>query len=116
MTDLADSSLWALTWSRSVATLDGFGHISITSDLTVARREGFIRYQLNEGPLLTGDGEYRLIIRGGRLGVSFSPFPQGIVASASAKPYAKFQFETPRLIYIQNPATQEFAWTPEFKQ
>lgn len=120
LTDLADGKRWLVTWNTSIATLDGFGHISISDDLSVTKRETYVEYKMDEGPNFTNDGQYKLIVRGGRLGLSYTPFPVGQSAAASPKPYAKLSYDNvPRLIYLTNYGsvdTVHGAWTPEFKQ
>lgn len=114
LTDWDLGTKWALTWNLVPATADGFGRISLTTDLTIARREGFIEYGINEGPLLQ-DGRYMLMLRNGHIGFVFNDFPIGEQAATSTKPYAKFQFQVPRLIYLVTTPINRIAFTPEFR-
>ena len=111
--DLDDNSRWAISWSVAVPTVDGYGYISITDNLRLAHREGYVEYEQNSGPLLH-DGEFMLILRGGRLGIAEVPLPVGEQKATSTKPYAKNEFQQPRLIYMGD--DQHYVrWTPEFR-
>jgi len=113
MRDLDDNSRWAISWSTAVASSDGYGYISITDNLRIAHREGYVEYEQNSGPLLH-NGEFMLILRGRRLGIAEAPLPIGETLATSTKPYAKNEFQQPRLIYMLD--DQHYVrWTPEFR-
>lgn len=114
LTDITLGTKWLVTWSTEVATSDGFGHISISDNLALARREGAAEYAPGEGPKFKADGQYTLIIDNGRLGALYQPYPIGVQSSSSQQPYAKMSYDhIPRLLYLKPGSPVEFAWTPE---
>lgn len=87
LTDRADGSLWMISFN-------GEPRLSIVTDFaTLSRKEGVRLYAADDGPAMTEDGEFRLIIRGGRLGLEYIQFTVGVQARTDRPPFARTLFK-----------------------
>lgn len=102
LTDRADGSLWMVSFNTSSPE-----RLSINSIYsTIQRKEGVRLYAADDGPKMDEDGEFTLIIRSGRLGFEYNPFPRYEVARDDSPPYAR-QTSAQRLLIMDgtNPAS-----------
>lgn len=86
MTDRANGTRWLLSYSTAFNTSDGFGHFSITDDLTETVNRGELPriYGAYDGPYLASTPIVRLLIRNGYLG--YDIVEQTGVASMDSPP------------------------------
>lgn len=96
LTDRADGSAWMLTYNND----SGIERLSITQPPLNYRNEGARIYDANNGPVLDEDGEYSVIVRGGRVGIEYTPFPVSIVGRDDAPTYARKAGNNSRRIVI----------------
>lgn len=88
LTDRADGSLWLVSLNTTFPT-----RLSIVDDFgTMQRREGVKIYEAADGPVFGINGQYRLMLRGGRIGVEFTPFATGIQDRDDPPLYARSRF------------------------
>lgn len=85
LTDRANGSFWLVSFNSTVPE-----RLSISSVYsTIQHREGVRIYAADDGPKMDEDGEYTLIVRSGRLGFDYTPFPRKVTARDDAPPYAR---------------------------
>lgn len=68
MTDRADGTLWFLTYSLALPSIDGYGYIAITDQLPTEAPGDFHTYGPWDGPVIRSEPVIKLLIRGGYLG------------------------------------------------
>lgn len=78
LTDRDTGTKYMVTFSLSVATPDNLGHITLDTTLTMDSKIGQREFSAFDGPVFGDHGEYRLMIRGGRIGVDYRPYPVGV--------------------------------------
>lgn len=72
----------------------GTTRLSINTDFaTIQARDSVRIYDKDDGPVMMEDGQYRLMIRSGRIGVEQMTFPIGVQARNDPQPYARTKFE-----------------------
>lgn len=85
LTDRADGTLWLVSFNTSAPE-----HLSISSDYsTIQHREGVRLYAADDGPKMDEDGEFTLMVRGGRLGFDYNRFAGQAVARDDPPPYSR---------------------------
>jgi DNA-binding beta-propeller fold protein YncE len=86
LTDRADGTLYLVSFNTTNSVL----RLSLnTSYSTISRREGIRIYEANDGPYVDEDGRYKLIVRSGRIGFDYIPYPTGIADIDQAPNYAR---------------------------
>lgn len=94
LTDRNDGSLWLLSFSTNPRE-----RLSIVNTYsTIQRSEGVTIYGPYEGPVMDEDGEFQLMLRGGRLGFDYRPFPVGTQAKDNMVPYARISRDQRQLL------------------
>lgn len=85
LTDRDDGTKWLVSFNTSAPE-----RLSISSVyVSIQRREGVRIYEANDGPKMDEDGEFTLIIRGGRIGLDYTPFPFWQAARDDSPPYSR---------------------------
>lgn len=85
LTDRADGSFWLVSFNSNSPH-----RLSInTAYRTIQRREGIQVYAANEGPKFDEDGQFTLMVRGGRIGFDYAVFAGAEVAADSPPIYAR---------------------------
>lgn len=85
LTDRDDGTKWLISFNTSAPE-----RLSINTEYaTLYNKEDIRTYSANDGPRMDEDGEYRLMVRGGRLGFDYTPFSQAISASSDNPSYAR---------------------------
>lgn len=102
LTDRADGTKWLVSFNSNPPE-----RLSIVSNYdTIRRREGVRLYEANDGPKMDEDGEFTLIIRGGRIGLDYTPFPRSQTARDDSPPYSRQSSSQRELIMSNtNPTT-----------
>jgi hypothetical protein len=129
LTDRDDGTLWHLTFTEDPPAADGHGYISINDSLPGDDKPRQI-YPAYSEPFVTGTyirqklrdqaGRYRLIVRGGYLGVDFEPLREGRSDRGNPGPWASELWtnalrDQPRriiLMELEGSTLQQFGWTP----
>jgi len=115
LTDRDDGTLWVLSFDTSAPTVDGYGHISINSDIRYFQRNEVAKvYPADDGPVL---GPYVLFIRAGRIGLDYTAYDIGETDRDGSPVYARKRgVRTFRQVYVthpENPEIVHLAWTPD---
>lgn len=101
LTDRADGTLYMISWHSGVVRL------SIVTDFgTIGRREGLRFYDAFDGPVMSENGQFRLMIRAGRIGLEYIPFAVGVQDRDDQPPYARTKFAQKAVnMDVTNPST-----------
>lgn len=90
LSDRTTGQQWLVSWSTNSSSVDGYGYLSVNSDVNIEQSYGVRVFAPLEGPVLLGsDGEYTLMVRNGILGFDFMPFAQGIRGKSNAPVYLR---------------------------
>jgi hypothetical protein len=89
LVDRKDGTKWLVSWNDTTSSLDGLGHITINSDISMGRQEVAISFPPGEGPLFGEKGEIMLFIRDGRLGIDVTEYNTGESDMNGAPVYAR---------------------------
>lgn len=102
LTDRADGSLWTISFNNTTSTPERLSISNVFA--SIQRNEGARVYKVNDEPYITGD--YRLIIRSGRIGLEYLPLPIGVEDNDDPPIYAETLTRATRLIGVdsENPA------------
>lgn len=109
LTDREDGTLWLLSHTLTSPGPDGNGYITIRTPM--ANIPGAVVYEAGSEPYLDNNANYRIIVRGGYLGVEYIPLPSHIADQDNAPIYTRSGVSaTIRKIF----ASQGFiAWEPD---
>lgn len=119
LTDRDDGTKWLVSFDITTSPpVDGYGRIMINSVYgNIGRRDGIAEYAAGDEPYLEQDGQYKLIVREGRLGFEFIPFEQGNTDNDGMKLYARLSgTRSLRRIYLSESTHNSMrtpAWTPD---
>jgi hypothetical protein len=98
LTDRDDGTKYMVSFNT-----DAPERLSINTDYaSIQRREGIREYEAYEGPTMDTDGEYRLFIRAGRIGLDYNAFPVSTTDLDQAPPYSRKNRDEEKLILDQD--------------
>lgn len=124
LTDRADGTLWFLSHTVADPGPDGNGYITITDTIPEATPDMDLKvFPAEDGPIVDSDPLFRMLIRGGRLGMELvEPSSQGSAYSRREKFIQTRKGVTRLTRHIHQPTlpssdwlplTYILAWTPE---
>lgn len=110
LTDRADGSQWLVSFNATTSIPERLSISSIFA--SIQKSEGARVYGIDDGPYI-GNGDYKLIIRGGRIGLEYIPFPNGIEDFNAPPIYAETLTRSTRLVRIdsENPSVAHIKYT-----
>lgn len=95
LTDRADGTKYLVSYNITSAV----ERLSInTVYSTIQKKEGVRIYAADDGPYMDEDGQYRIFVRAGRIGLDYAEFPRAVVDEDQAPPYSRTPSTQQKLI------------------